>query len=253
MSCLRELVPRTYREAIVAAVNPVAHLFAQIKRNRAFMFDREVGNAAAGIQLIRRWKRRRRADVETGPAGTAVIRLRLVNRQFQRRENRAEKQPRAEFARNQIGMLALPAKPRRRRRRRERLFHDGRGVDEHLDFGAGLGDEPAAELLQFALDEFVIVVAARIHRNRAALARFEQCKRIFVRPVIHAEHDHAFRFGPQHLRVGASVFRSREPFHVAVRAVRDPRVEIFSERSSRRLCDAERIEAFRSRSLAQRL
>ena len=51
-----------------------------------------------------------------------MIGLGLIGRQLERGEDRAEKQPRAEFARHEIGVLALPAEPGRLR---QRLFHHG--------------------------------------------------------------------------------------------------------------------------------
>ena len=40
-----------------------------------------------------------------------MVRFRLVGLELEIGEDRAEKQPRAEFARHQIGVLALPAEP----------------------------------------------------------------------------------------------------------------------------------------------
>ena len=62
-----------------------------------------------------------------------MIGIGLVARQIERRKNRAEKQPRAELARYEIGMLALPAQSRRLR---QGFFHHRRGIDEHLDLAA---------------------------------------------------------------------------------------------------------------------
>ncbi len=85
-----------------------------------------------------------------------MVGLRLVERQFERREDRAEKQPGAELARDQIGVLALPAEAGGFG---ERLLHHRRGVDEDLHLAAGLGREPLRDALQLALDQVVIVAA----------------------------------------------------------------------------------------------
>ena len=138
----RELVPRTHRQAIVAAVNAVAHSGAELTRDRSLVLDGQIGNAAPRIEPIRFRKRRGRADIETGAAGAAIVRLGLVGRQIERGEDRAEEQPRAELARHQIGMLALPAEPGFGR---ERLFHHRRGVDEHFHLAAGVLDQPARD------------------------------------------------------------------------------------------------------------
>src|SRR5262249_38299555 len=106
---LRELVPRAYRQTIVAAEDAVADRGAQLARNRPRVLDGEVGDAAARIEPVGRGERRRRADVETSTTSAAVIDLRRVRRQIERGEDRAEEQPRPELARDQIGVLALPA------------------------------------------------------------------------------------------------------------------------------------------------
>ena len=101
------------------------------RRDRPLVLDRQVGDAAARVEPVGRGKGRRRTDVEAGAADAAMIALGLVGRQVEIGEDRAEEQPRAEFAADEIGVLALPAEARRRG---ERLLHHRRGVDEHLDF-----------------------------------------------------------------------------------------------------------------------
>src|SRR6266852_1804857 len=89
-SLLRELVPRTHRQAIVAAVDAVAHRRAQLARDRALVLDRQVGDAAPRIEPVGRRKRRGRTDVEAGAADAAMIGLRRVGGELERREDRAE-------------------------------------------------------------------------------------------------------------------------------------------------------------------
>jgi hypothetical protein len=99
------------------------------------VLDGEVGNAAPRIEPIGRRERRGRANVEAGLAGAAMVALRRVRRQIERGENGAEEQPRAEFARHQIGVLALPAEAGGRR---QRFLHHRRGIDKDLDVAAGV-------------------------------------------------------------------------------------------------------------------
>ena len=73
---LRELVPRADREAIVAAIDAIAHQRPQVARDRALVLDREIRDAAPRIETVGRRKRGRRADVEAGAADAAVIRAR---------------------------------------------------------------------------------------------------------------------------------------------------------------------------------
>ncbi len=138
---LRELVPRADRQAIVAAIDAVADLLAELARDRALVLDGEIRNAAPRIEPVGRRERFGRADVETRAARAAMIGLRRIERQFQRREQRAQKQPRAELARHHVGVLALPAEPGGFG---ERLLHHRRGVDEDFELAAGLAPRATA-------------------------------------------------------------------------------------------------------------
>ena len=66
--CLRELVPGTHGQAIIAPEHAAAERFAEFKRDLLFGFDREVGKASARIELVWRWKRFGRAHIETRAA-----------------------------------------------------------------------------------------------------------------------------------------------------------------------------------------
>ena len=106
---LREFVPGTDRQTVVAAVDAIADGAAEFLGDVVLVLDREIGNSEPRIDLVRRGKGIRRTDIQAVGTGAAAVRLRLVRLQLQRREDRAEKKPGAEFARDQIGMLALPA------------------------------------------------------------------------------------------------------------------------------------------------
>ena len=110
-SIARELVPRADGEAVVAPIDAIADRGSKLPRNWALVLDREIGNAAPRVELIRRRKRARRTRVEAGAALSAMVRFRRVGRQVEVREDRAQEQPGAKFARHQIGVLALPAEP----------------------------------------------------------------------------------------------------------------------------------------------
>ena len=163
----RELVPRTDGETIVAAIDAVAHQRPQFARDRTLVLDGQIRNAAPRIEPVGLGKRRGRADIETGAAAAATVRLGCVGRQIERGEDRAEKQPRAELARHQIRVLALPAETGAGR---QRLLHHRRGIDEHFHVAAGIRDQPARDVLQPRLDQLVIVVALGIDRDRGAVA-----------------------------------------------------------------------------------
>ena len=71
----RELVPRADREAVVAAEDAIADRPAELARDVARVLDREVGDAAPGVELVGRREGVGRADVEAGPAGAAMVAL----------------------------------------------------------------------------------------------------------------------------------------------------------------------------------
>ena len=134
---LGKLVPGTGGQTVVAAIDAVAQQRAQFRVHRALVFDGQIGNAAPRIQLEWRRKRARRTGIQTGPAGSAMIAFGRVLWQVQRGKDGAQKEPAAQFARQKVGVLALPAKARRLR---QRLFHDRGGIDKDLDFAAGQPD-----------------------------------------------------------------------------------------------------------------
>lgn len=111
MAFLRKLVPGAYAQAIVAAIDAVADRFAVFTRDRALVLDGEIRNALARIKAIRRGKCVGGTDIETGLTRSAVIDIGAVARQVERGEDGAEKQPRAVFARHEIGVLALQPRP----------------------------------------------------------------------------------------------------------------------------------------------
>ena len=150
------------------------------------MLDGEIGNAAPRIELVGRRKRRRGADVEAGAASAAMVVLGSVHRQVEACENRAQEQPRTELARNEISMLTLPAEACGFG---ERLFHDRRRVDKDFDLTTGVVDEPAPKFLEPRLDHLVIIVAARVYGDGTLHPLLEHRERIFVRPVVDAQHD----------------------------------------------------------------
>src|SRR5262245_40464024 len=68
---LGEAVPWTDELTVVAAIDAVADKGTQLLRNRALVLDREVRDAAAGVELVGAADRLRRADVDAAPAGPA--------------------------------------------------------------------------------------------------------------------------------------------------------------------------------------
>jgi hypothetical protein len=129
------------------------------------------------------------------------------------------------IAADEIGVLALPAKPGRLA---ERLFHHRRGIDENLDADLAQAapgrfrHQPAGQRLQGLLDRIVIVLPLRIDRNPRALRASGKRQRIGGRGIGHAQRDHALRLGPQPLRRAAMMGARGHPFHLAVPPLAQP-------------------------------
>src|SRR3546814_18441202 len=72
-SDLGELVPRTDRKAIVAAIDAVADPAPQVQRDRPGMLERQIGYEAPRLEAIGRGKGLRRAGVLAGAEAGAEV------------------------------------------------------------------------------------------------------------------------------------------------------------------------------------
>jgi hypothetical protein len=161
---LGEAVPRADVEAFVAAVNAVADEGAEFRGDGAFEFDGEVGDAAAGVELVGRGDGAGGAGVEAALASAAVIALGDVGLKLEAGDNFTEKEPGAEARMDEHGAFALPTDSGTLG---ERLFEDGTGVD--VDFGGGAGlAELFGEGLEFRQHDVMIILAKGVAGDAAA-------------------------------------------------------------------------------------
>src|SRR6056297_2915149 len=70
---LRVAVPGAHRLAVVAAVDPVADRFAEFQRYRSLKFNRQIGDAAPGVELVGCRDCPGGADVDALAARSAVV------------------------------------------------------------------------------------------------------------------------------------------------------------------------------------
>src|SRR5690242_5112992 len=110
----RELhVPRAHILTDVAPEQPVAHERALACGELPAALDRQVGDAAAGIEDMRRHERGGGARVETGSAAAAAIRLEgEVGVEQSVGEDDTDERKRADLGVNEHGVLADPAESR---------------------------------------------------------------------------------------------------------------------------------------------
>ncbi len=151
------------------------------------------------------------------------------------------------LAADEIGVLALPAEPRRSGKR---LFHDRRGVGENLDADLAkpalrpFRHQPSREHFQRLLDHIVIVRALSIGRNPRKFRMRLQGERIVRRRIAHAQANHAPCLGPKVLRRLPVRKTVRHPVHLPVHSGIEPRAQVPGSRSvGRRRSHAERHEA----------
>ena len=139
---LRELVPGADREAVVAAVDAVAHGAAELARDRSLVLDGEIGDAAPRIEPVGRREGRGRADVEAGPAGAAVVgarRHRAAVRAVVRIAPRKSHEPNSRETR----LVCLPCQPSPAAIA-SGFSISGGGIDEHLHVAAGVARSASA-------------------------------------------------------------------------------------------------------------
>lgn len=144
-------------------------------------------------------------------------------------------------------MLALPAHAGSRR---QWLLHDGSSVDKDLHFlfasvqFSGAPNEPLCDEFKFAFDDVMIIAMTRVNRDSCRAAVGKRCEWIFIRPVIHTQHDDGPYILPEDGGIGAAMLRVSHPVHVAMCAALEPCFELpGGVRDRVRKDDAAYIEA----------
>src|SRR5438093_440269 len=143
----------------VAAEEPLADRRVELLRNRAPVLDRQVGDAAARVERVRRVERRRRTGVEAGRARPAAVRHRIVGHEHRGREHDPDEVVGAEAGRDEVGVLADP--PEARSGGQIALEH-GAGVERRAALRAGGRADVVAQRVQPRPHGVVVVGAARV-------------------------------------------------------------------------------------------
>jgi len=224
---LRVAVPRADQLAVVAAEDAVADQRPQVFRNVAVMLDRQIRDAASGIEAIRRNDGLRRADVDAGAARAAMGADRGLCRRCQRQVgvDLAEEKPRAGLAIQQQGVLADPAEPGVAG---QRLFEHRRTVGEHAITMRRDGfRHPLGQLLQPAPHQLVIVAAQRVARD---VGRFRVGQHglgvLSGWAIVEPRADHRHRARQQPCRRFAQARMLCHPRHPAMQPVVEPALQM---------------------------
>ena len=163
----REFIPGADCQAIITTIDAIAHGLAELLRDRAVMFDREVGDAAPRIQPIGRREGLGGADIKAARARAAMINFCRISAEIERGVNLAQKQPGPMGAGDKIGVLTLPAQTRLLR---QGFFHHRCGIHENLHTSISeMRYHPTRQRLQAFLDHIMIIAVARIDADRRAV------------------------------------------------------------------------------------
>ena len=135
-----------------------------------------------------------------------MVGLRRIGRQLGGGQDGADEEPRSQLARNEIGVLALPAQTRIGR---QRLLHQRRRVDEDLDLGAGAVRQPLPQALELALDHVMVIAIEGVDGDDAGVPVLQACHRVESWRIALRQDDGAAGIGPQGEGTGAARRPSR--------------------------------------------
>src|ERR1035437_9413523 len=227
-------VPGTHVLADVTAVQELADGRSELQRDLTLQFDREVGDAACGVEHARGGEGLRRTGVEAARAGAAAIGFeRCVGLQLRVGEQGADEEERAEARIDQVRVLAEPAKARTARKV---AFEHWSGVHERAGarLAVALGNKPAAEFVELRAHHLVIVVAAGVSRDRAGWLRAT---------VVHRDDDRGSQAGLRTTGVAAQFRGALEIVHLAGVAAGEPGVELARGVGQAKARDAGEVES----------
>ena len=211
------------------------------------MLDREVGDAAAGIDVVRRGDGVGGAGVQAAGTLPAVVGFRLVGRDLEVGEDGAEEEPGAEPSMDLHGALPAPAKAGLVG---EIALQDRTGIDVAALASADQVDV-VPDLAQAGLHDVVVVVVPGIAGDAPWGLPLGRRDGTVARQVVQGEDDHGAR--PRHHLAGiaAAVRIAGEPGHLAVLPLGDPVAEDIGVRRLVRAGNPAVIEPDLARDAAQ--
>ena len=216
---LRETVPGTHREAVVATVKAVSDQRTQFLGNRALVFNGKVGNTSRSIDVVRAGNGIRGAGVDTGGAFSAVIPDWLVRLQWKGGDQLGKEKPRSYPAMDLHTGLSVPSQSRLGG---EISFKNRPGVYiVTLDTAEFLHRK--IEVLQLCLDNVVVVIIPGIAGDlvvRIGVSR--------SRIVVEGEADDGLGTGKNLAGISSAFGVSLKPLHITGLSLGNPLQEIIS-------------------------
>lgn len=151
--CLGEFVPGANFQADIAAVDAVADGAAEFFGDGAFVFDGEIGNAAAGIDAVRCDDRVGGTGNNATDAFATMIDGGRISREGESGEDFCEEEPCAKAAMDLNGAFAVPTETRGRGKV---ALKDGSGIDI-ITLRSALGGECGVKSAEFFPHQVMVV------------------------------------------------------------------------------------------------
>ncbi len=210
---LGEAVPGAGVEAIIAAINPVPDGAAEFQGDGALVLDGEIGNAAGCREFPGCGDGLGRTGGDAGGAFSAMIAGGGIGFHLQRGEEFGEKEPGAEFAMDLNSGFAIPSQAGGRG---EVTLQDRTGVDV-VALGASHVLKGKVEVLEFVLNEIVVVIIPRVARDAVVGAGL-----LFCGEVVEGKRDNRLAAFQNFAWIAAAFNVSLEPAHIAGVSCFDP-------------------------------
>src|SRR5882724_1774836 len=214
---LREPVPRTRVQTIIATKDPISNKRAKLQRDGALQLNRQIRDAASRIESMRSCNRTSRACFDATFTCSTAIGDRLIRWQFERRQNLREKEPCPKTFIDQHRVFAMPADTSSRC---VIAFQDRPGI--HITFL--LSAEVAkkrVDLVELAFDNLVVIVPPRIPSD-LSLSGGLRCLNLFGLKIIQRQYNDRSRAGQNFLRIATLLFAALHVMHFAVCAFAQP-------------------------------
>ena len=236
-------VPRAHQLTVVAAEDAVADTPSQVLGDAAVVLNSQVGNAAAGIQLVGRDDGVGGAHGDAGLALAAMVFTGLVYGQGDVGVDFTEEKPAAGLTVEHQGVFALPAQPGFGR---QRLFHHRGAVHK----GAGkftvahFRPDSGGQCGKPFADQFVVIPAQRIARDVGLVFFAQHFHRLRIGwQVIHARRDDSQGAGLQRFRAKTFVAVGAHPLHLPLIAFGQPGFQVRFSGGQIRIGNADLLEA----------
>ncbi len=228
-----ETVPWADGSAVIAAIDTVPDERAEVFGYTPFEFDGEVGDAASGVEVVRRGDGSSGACIDATCAGPTAVFRRGIRLDAEGRDDGGQEEKGTEILGNQHGAFALPTEARAGS---EVAFEDGASVDVGA-LSSTESCETGFEGAESGFEKFVVIEVQGV-RSDASGGR---C--LVVLTVGGCESNDGLGVRQDVSRIGSAFRRTFEPFHLSVATVRDPRFERIGVRGARRFCKTHCCEA----------